>query len=943
MAYTIEDSGGWRATGTARFEVTPVGDDPVASDDFFSGVEDQALTILGSQLTANDAEVDGEALIVRSFGNLDGIDSVAFDGLGGIAVTPTADRFGIVSFDYVVEDSSGATDTATVRIELAGVNDAPVVETPPDLTGTEDEPFFATIDGALISDIDTAPHLLDISVRQAGGAALPMWLVFDSSQMALAGTPPQDSNGDVALELAVWDGDTEVVRPFTLTIDPVNDAPVAVDDALNAGLDEVITIPLANLLANDADVDGDALQIIAVADGPGFTAELDGNGNAIITRDPSLGGQISVGYTVSDGVLVDEGAVVIDLDIINRPPVVNEIADVHVDEDTALSFAFPAGTISDPDGDDVTVTVTRAGGFDLPEWLTFDEATQTLSGTPPQDFNGTLELEVTAADYRIATTRAFNLIVDPVNDAPVFLAPFSDRYTAEDEAFEIALQTGLAEDVDGDALNWDVTLEDGTALPGWLAFDPVAFSLSGTPPQDFNGDVALRITVTDGIETIADTFNLTVTPVNDAPVLLSPLSDRTTDDAGAVLQTGIPFTITAETDNFADVDGQTLGFLARLADGTPLPDWLTFDGTTFTGNAPRTDAGVWEIELRATDGVEEAFDVFTISLEERNSAPVAMDDDGFTVSIPDILDIDFAELLANDSDFDGDALTITAVTNGANGEVVLNDGFLTYIPDLTFEGEDQFTYEVYDGFETSTATVTVDVENDYDDVLVADDDGDRLNGGGGDDLLVGGDGDDRLNGGTGDDSIDGGAGDDRASGGFGDDTIDGGEGDDRLVGGFGDDSILGSEGNDRLFAGGGSDVLDGGTGNDSLFGGFGSDTLLGGDGDDAIFAGFGGDEIDGGAGSDRIFGGRGSDVFTFGEGSGADSIYGFDVARSGRRSFIPGDEVRLGVDGVDSFADLLAFGQNVGGGVLFDFGDGDSLFLAGTQLAALDEDQFTFY
>ena len=497
--------------------------------------------------------------------------------------------------------------------------------------------------------------------------------------------------------------------------------------------------------------------------------------------------------------------------------------------------------------------------------------------------------------------------------------------------------------MDGDALTWDVTLEDGSALPGWLAFDPVAFSLSGTPPQDFNGDVGLRIAVTDGIETIADTFNLTVTQVNDAPVLLSPLSDRTTDDAGAVLQTGIPFTITAETDNFADVDGQTLGFLARLADGTPLPDWLTFDGTTFTGNAPRTDAGVWEIELRATDGVEEAFDVFTISLEERNSAPVAMDDDGFTVSIPDILDIDFVELLANDSDFDGDALTITAVTNGANGEVVLNDGFLTYIPDLTFEGEDQFTYEVYDGFETSTATVTVDVENDYDDVLVADDDGDRLNGGGGDDLLVGGDGDDRLNGGTGDDSIDGGAGDDRASGGFGDDTIDGGEGDDRLVGGFGDDSILGSEGNDRLFAGGGSDVLDGGTGNDSLFGGFGSDTLLGGDGDDAIFAGFGGDEIDGGAGSDRIFGGRGSDVFTFGEGSGADSIYGFDVARSGRRSFIPGDEVRLGVDGVDSFADLLAFGQNVGGGVLFDFGDGDSLFLSGTQLAALDEDQFTFY
>ena len=98
--------------------------------------------------------------------------------------------------------------------------------------------------------------------------------------------------------------------------------------------------------------------------------------------------------------------------------------------------------------------------------------------------------------------------------------------------------------------------------------------------------------------------------------------------------------------------------------------------------------------------------------------------------------------------------------------------------------------------------------------------------------------------------------------------------------------------------------------------------------------------MSGGAGDDLLFGGRGSDTFTFSTGDGSDVVFGFSASR---RSFIPGDELRLNVDGIDSYDDLLGAARQTWGGVLFDFGNGDEVFLAGTRLAALDEDQFTFY
>ena len=70
-----------------------------------------------------------------------------------------------------------------------------------------------------------------------------------------------------------------------------------------------------------------------------------------------------------------------------------------------------------------------------------------------------------------------------------------------------------------------------------------------------------------------------------------------------------------------------------------------------------------------------------------------------------------ADLLGNDTDTEGDALTIASVTSGTGGTAVLNgDGTVTFTPDANFNGAADFTYTASDGTDNSnTATVTVNV------------------------------------------------------------------------------------------------------------------------------------------------------------------------------------------------------------------------------------------
>ncbi|KKD34862.1 FG-GAP-like repeat-containing protein [Limnoraphis robusta] len=173
-----------------------------------------------------------------------------------------------------------------------------------------------------------------------------------------------------------------------------------------------------------------------------------------------------------------------------------------------------------------------------------------------------------------------------------------------------------------------------------------------------------------------------------------------------------------------------------------------------------------------------------------NQPPVA-NDDSATGALNTAQTIPAADLLANDTDADGDTLTITAVGNAINGTVSLNtNGDVVFTSATGFSGNATFDYTVSDGIATDIGTVTVTVGNNF----------------------FGGNGKDTL------------------TGTAGNDLISGGNGADELYGGAGNDT-LGGDGNDN-----GPDLLDGGLGNDLLTGGNGPDifVLAAGKGTDTI-------------------------------------------------------------------------------------------------------------
>lgn len=381
--------------------------------------------------------------------------------------------------------------------------------------------------------------------------------------------------------------------------------------------------------------------------------------------------------------------------------------------------------------------------------------------------------------------------------------------------------------------------------------------------------------------------------------------------------------------NDSDPTGQPLTVIAASApngtvslnpDGTitytPAPDFNGEDTITYT--------------VRDPDGNQDSATV-TVCVHPVNDAPDARDDASTTAfNTP----VTFA-VLGNDTDVDGDVLTILGTPSSADGTVTVNgDGSLTFTPNAGFTGDATVSYQVTDGnggTDTATWTITVQDGGSRDGIVwgttgddlidlgyANDNDGDFVDAG---DAILPGDApeDDRIMAGSGNDTVAAGQGDDSVEGGTGNDLINGQNGEDTLFGQAGDDTLIGQNGNDTIYGGDGSDSVRGGTGDDfidtsrgglplpdqdypglygadadpnddrdSVRGGEGNDTILTGDDRDVVEGGYGDDLIDAGFDDDYVTGNQGNDTITGGEGNDTiDAGWGDDLVYGGYGPGIP--------------------------------------------------------
>ncbi|MCA9172704.1 MAG: tandem-95 repeat protein, partial [Planctomycetales bacterium] len=225
---------------------------------------------------------------------------------GSFTYTPDANFNGTDTFTYTVSDGA-LTDTATVTITVAPVNDAPVAAN--DSFTTSEDTTSGAID-LLGNDTDVDGDTLIASIAgttltpgTAQTITVPNGTVNVSATGVVTFTPDANYNGPVTFDYVVTDGTATDTGTVNGTITAVNDAPVATDDAYSTNEDTPLTIAATGVLGNDTDVDGDTLTA-ALATGPSNgSVTVNGDGSFTYTPDANFNGTDTFTYTVSDGAL----------------------------------------------------------------------------------------------------------------------------------------------------------------------------------------------------------------------------------------------------------------------------------------------------------------------------------------------------------------------------------------------------------------------------------------------------------------------------------------------------------------------------------------------------------------------------------------------------------------------------------------------------------------
>ena len=235
--------------------------------------------------------------------------------------------------------------------------------------------------------------------------------------------------------------------------------------------------------------------------------------------------------------------------------------------------------------------------------MSFNTNTGTLSGTPTNSDVGSHNVVLTATDSSGAvTSQSFTITVYNTNDAPTVANAIADQSTAEDASFSYQVLSNIFADVDsGTTLAYTATLSNGSSLPSWLSFNTSTKTFSGTPSNSEVGTIAVKVTASDGSASVSDTFNITVTNVNDPPSINPKKADN------AIQGTSYSKTFTA-TD--IDVgDGATLSYVANpdySGSSYSHASWLSYNALNassgvLSGTPSASDVGTQMFSLKAID------------------------------------------------------------------------------------------------------------------------------------------------------------------------------------------------------------------------------------------------------------------------------------------------------------------------------------------------------
>ncbi len=559
--------------------------------------------------------------------------------------------------------------TATSPNHLPTISDIADQSTPED---TAIGPLAFTV-----GDLETPASALTLSAASSNTSLIPVSsIVFGGSgaNRSVTITPAANQHGQATITITVGDaaGGT-AYDSFILTVTPVNDAPVAVNDSYTTNEDAVLSIAAPGVLSNDTDVDGNSLTAALMSGASHGTLTLNANGSFVYTPTVNYNGSDSFTYRANDGAANSNVATVnLTVNSVNDAPVaVND--SYSTNEDVAVTIAAPGVLSNDTDVEGNPLTAVVNSG------PTHGTLTLNVNGsfvyTPTANYTGSDSFTYRANDGTAnSNTATVSLTIHAVNDAPVAM---NDSYvTTEDAVLTIATPGVIANDtdVDGDPLT--------AALAGGVSHGTLTLNANGsfvyTPTANYNGSDSFTYRANDGTaNSNTATVSLTINHVNHAPVAAND-SYNTNEDT--VLSIASPGVLSNDTD--ADGNPLTATLVSGVSHGTLT---LNANGSfvyTPTANYNGSDSFTY----RANDGTANSnVATVTILINSINDAPNAVNDAATTAEDTPVT----VNVLLNDTDLDNDSLSVTSVGVAGHGLVTTNGTTVTYTPTINYTGLDK--------------------------------------------------------------------------------------------------------------------------------------------------------------------------------------------------------------------------------------------------------------
>jgi len=682
--------GSLSSIGTVTITVVPVNDAPIALSQTVSVLEDTAEPITLSYSDADGNTITYTVLTQPSHGVLSGTSP-------NLVYTPNPNYYGTDSFTFKVNDGTKDSNIATVFINVVPVNDAPVAVN--DLVSTlEDVAVTFNVMNGSDTDVDGPINPASIDLDPTTSPEEKTFVV------AGQGTYTVDNTGNVTftpaanyygtttpISYTVKDdvGSLSNVATIQVVVTPVNDSPVVTPITITTNEDVPVTICLTV-----TDIENDPSL---------FTGGISLGRNSTLTADPASGpvcfiytpnmdynGTDQVEVTVCDAndpTVCSTGVVTVNVLPVNDPPkIVREgIAVDRVDyttpEDTPLDFCFD---VVEPEGGQVSmgaIANVTGGGTLVPGISSANKLCFTF--TPLPDFNGVSTWSITLCDDSspaLCATFTIKIDVTPVNDDPVVVD--QTVTLVEDTPTSITLS---GTDVDGDALTYTIV---GNPQNGVVTItDGVA---TYTPNPNYVGNDSFTYTANDGtVDSNVATVSITITPVNDAPVI-SPIAELTTpEDTPVEICLGV---------TEAEEDPIVYQSPVNVSGGGTMTPSASFDFCyTFLPAQDFNGIAEWKFTVCDT-GNPSACSVVTVTINVTpvNDPPVAVND---FITAQSITEITPVNILDNDFDVDGDDLVLTTVPVAGpyHGTVTMNaDGTFTYTSNSGYIGADSVRYKVCD-------------------------------------------------------------------------------------------------------------------------------------------------------------------------------------------------------------------------------------------------------